>query len=560
VIFYPENLSFLKRGNLRRELDRAIDRAIDRDEMSTDEDLQAQVFNNLIKNNFIQGEINYRMIMRRGNFSSSTSDSPPWSIFPNYFIYVNNFVSDEYQMINSTLESYIGSKIDQPGGFGRSMGGVSDEEKANLALMENSFAELLELQDDKNILPSVIDAKGKQLFNYLEASIGTDEFISFITNELNGSRYMNVSFGDFVRRVMEAYSIDISSFMDNWYRGTEVPSFLVTDVKNYEIQEGENTVFQIFFTISNTGDIDGLINVSFRTGSRGGRMGGMGMGMRSTQLTTYSLAGRDDATNHLYVIPAQTAFEYALILDDQPRMMSVNTLISSNLPANLTYPFPDVEKNRMEGSESSNQTELVTTLAQPNELIVDNEDKGFSVYEEETSNKLSGILGIDQKESDFKYQGLNVWRPPMAWSLTTSTGFYGDFIRSAHYTRSGEGERYVEWEMDITEAGYYDVYCYLNSMIARMSRFRGRVGDRGGDRGSSRGGSRGGDSDIKDVYHYTVFHDEGEDEVSKALSNIEDGWNMLGSFYFSPGKAKIRLTNKNSGRLVVADAVKWEKQ
>lgn len=556
MIFYPENLSFLKRGNLRKELDRAIDRAIARDEMSTDEDLQAQIFNNLVKNNFIQGEVNYRMIMRGGSFSSSMSDAPPWSIFPNYFIYVNNFVSDEFQMINATLESYIGSKLNQTGGFGRSMGGVSAEEKANLALLEHSFAELLDKPDEKNILQSVIEAKGKQLFNYLEASIGTDEFISFITSELNNSRYTDILFSDFEQRIVDNYSLDISSFMHNWYQGTEVPSFLITNVKNYEIQEGENTVFQIFFTVSNTGNVDGMVNVSFRTGGRGGRMGGMGMGMRSTQLTTYSLAGRDDATNHLYVVPAQTAYEYALILDDQPRMMSVNTLISSNLPANLTYPFPDVEKNRMEGRESSNQTKLVTTLAQPNELIVDNEDRGFSVYEEGNSNKLSGLLGIDQKESDIKYQGLNVWRPPMTWSLTTQTGFYGDFIRSAYYTRSGEGERYVEWEMDITEAGYYDVYCYLNSMIARISRFRGRGGDHGGSRGSSRGGG----SDIKDVYHYTVFHDDGEDEVSKALSNIEDGWNMLGSFYFAPGKAKVRLTNENTGRLVVADAVKWEKQ
>ena len=61
-------------------------------------------------------------------------------------------------------------------------------------------------------------------------------------------------------------------------------------------------------------------------------------------------------------------------------------------------------------------------------------------------------------------------------------------------------------------------------------------------------------------YHYTVEHDEGFDEIDKALSNIEDGWNILGSFYFSEGKAKVSLTNKNSGRMVVADAMKWEKQ
>ena len=35
---------------------------------------------------------------------------------------------------------------------------------------------------------------------------------------------------------------------------------------------------------------------------------------------------------------------------------------------------------------------------------------------------------------------------------------------------------------------------------------------------------------------------------------------MLGSVYLSAGKAKVRLTNENTGRMVVADAVKWVKQ
>ncbi|MCD6345883.1 MAG: hypothetical protein J7L96_00540, partial [Bacteroidales bacterium] len=548
MIFYPENLSFLNRGDVRKELDNAIDRAISRDDAVTDEDLQIRVFNNLVRSNFIQGQNNLTLLMRGGRMNYSFTNRIPWSLFPNYFAYANNFVSDHYNMINASLEAFISTNSNATGGFGRSMGGVSDEEKANLALSENSFVELLDLPDEKNILPTIIEAKGKQLFNYLEAVIGTDEFISLITSELKASRFTDLTFSDFADQVKVSYGIDIDPFMENWYRGTDVPAFLITDVNNFEIQEGDNTVYQVFFTISNTGSTDGLVNVSFRTGGRGGR-GGFGKGGGGQ--TTYALAKRDDATNHLYVVPAQTAQKCALILDDQVRMMSVNTEISANLPASIAFPFPKVEKKRMEAFEGVQQTELITSLAQPNELIIDNEDSGFSVHEEGSSNRLSGWLGIDQKESDFKYHGINFWRPPMSWTLVTQSVFYGDFIRSAEYVRSGEGEKYVEWEVDIKEPGYYDVHCYMSQMLSKMGRFRGR----GGDRGKS-----GGSKDIKDVYHYTVYHDEGEEEVSKALSNIDDGWNMLGSFYFSAGKARVRLTNENTGRMVVADAVKWSKQ
>ena len=66
--------------------------------------------------------------------------------------------------------------------------------------------------------------------------------------------------------------------------------------------------------------------------------------------------------------------------------------------------------------------------------------------------------------------------------------------------------------------------------------------------------------EISDEYHFIVHHDEGKDEVVVALKTAETGWNSLGSFYFSADTARIELNNKNSGRTVVADAVKWVKQ
>lgn len=557
MVLFPENLIWFRRGDVRKELEDAIDRAIERDEASSDEDIQAQVFSNLVRTNLIGGQSNFRIVMRgSGRPDFSMTDKAPWSVYANYFAHANYFFSDRFPMVTPALEAYIQTQTGQVGGFGRNMGGVSDEEKASLALKDQSFFDLLNSDDEKNMLPIVIQAKGKQLFNFLEASVGSEEFTAFIRQELTQSRFLNQPFSALIEKLENTYELDLGDYLETWYYGTEVPSFLVTDVKNFEIQEGDHTVYQLFFTLSNTGNSDGVVNVSFRSGGRGG-MGGGGFGMRGggSPQQTYVLAGRDEATDRLLYIPAETAYRFAFLMDDPTRMMTVNTLISSNLPSSIMYPFPDVEPRRMEGVEGVFETELVTTLALPHELIVDNEDPSFSIHEEGSSNRLSRLLGIDVTDTEFAYQSMNFWRPPMSWTLTTSSGFYGDYIRSAHYTRSGEGERYVEWEVDIPESGYYDVSVYLDDMIARMGRFRGRGGDRGGP-----GGGSGGGDDIKDVYHYMVTHDEGEDEVSKALSNIEDGWNMLGSFYFSQGKARVRLTNENTGKIVVADAVRWIKQ
>ena len=57
--------------------------------------------------------------------------------------------------------------------------------------------------------------------------------------------------------------------------------------------------------------------------------------------------------------------------------------------------------------------------------------------------------------------------------------------------------------------------------------------------------------------HYKVYHDEGVDDISIDYLHAEGGWNNLGRFYLSHDSAKVELTNKSSGRIVIGDAIKW---
>ena len=551
MILYPEKGSMLERANLKSEFDRSVKRSIDRDDGRTDEEIQVSVFNNFVRSNFVEGSQNFSFMLRRSGGSMSSSGKKPYLIFPNYFYYINQIGSDEYQIINATLESFMGNQSTQTNGFMRQFSGVSDAEQANLALGDNSLEELLRMPDDKNVLPKVIKEKGTYLFNYLEAAIGSDEFRNFILDLMAKNRYKNIDVQVLADQLMELYNVDLNTFLEKWYYEKELSSFLVTDVSNIEIQSGDNTVYQIYFTVSNIGDSEGVINVTFRTGGRGGQGGGRGSGGGGG----FSMAGRDQNTDRLYIVPAKTAQRVGLVMDDKVRMMSVNTLISNNLPASISYPFPELEqRNDLEAFDGVLEADLVTSLIEEGEIVVDNEDPGFSIHEEGGSNKLSKWLKIDQKDSEFKYQGMSFWwGAPLNWTATAQSGFYGDVIRSAYYVRSGEGNKYVEWTTDIEEEGYYDVSTYLDDMLKRMGRMRGRGGDRGGR-------DSGGSNDIKDEYHFTIIHSDGSEEITLGIKNIEDGWNNLGSYYFSKGKATVQLSDKNVGKMVVADAIKWVKQ
>jgi len=67
------------------------------------------------------------------------------------------------------------------------------------------------------------------------------------------------------------------------------------------------------------------------------------------------------------------------------------------------------------------------------------------------------------------------------------------------------------------------------------------------------------DNAYKDM-HYKIYHDQGVDDITLDYAKADGGWNNLGRFYLSGDTAKVVLTNKSTGRIVIGDAIKWVKQ
>jgi hypothetical protein len=148
------------------------------------------------------------------------------------------------------------------------------------------------------------------------------------------------------------------------------------------------------------------------------------------------------------------------------------------------------------------------------------------------------IYGEKVKEEN-NFARYQFWDPAENWDRLKSTGFYGEYIYSAYYIRAGQGDKRAQWVADLPESGNYSVYTYVinKHSFGRKNFF---------------------EDHIKDI-QYIVYHDDGQDEVAVDFVKAEMGWNLLGSYYFSKGNAKIEITDKTSGNLVVADAVKWVK-
>ena len=560
MVLLPELGSMLTRAGFGQELRQSIKRSKENEESLTEKELQLRVLRNFISENFMPGASDMRFSFGTGGLSMSTDTDKKFNLFPNFFTFVNHLGSGQYPILNTAIEAYLSNTGEnQMGGFGMAASGLSPAEQANVELQKKNFKKLLGTDMDNLALRQVIDAKGKYFFTYLEAVAGSSDFMPFILGEIEKTRYKTLEFNEFADDFRTKFNFPADSLAASWFISEKLPGYLIGHVRVIEVQQDDRTRYQLLFEVSNPSKESGLIQISLRAGGRGG-MGGMGGrgggGMRGG---SFALAGRNSATDKFLVVPAGQAMQVGYVLDDQPRAMSVNTMISTNLPNNISYPFPKLEQIKgFEPFEGMRSIPLILTMSEPGEIVVDNEDTGFSTAGAAKVSRMVRWLKINQTNPDVPYESMRTWRPPTFWTPIIQSGFYGDFIRSAVYIKSGEGDQIVQWATLITKPGYYDVYAYVNPNIARMSMRMG--GGPGQNRGPGRDGPGGGMPEITDEYHFTVMHSEGKEDVTIPLKSAETGWNKLGSFYYAADTARVTMNNKNTGRTVVADAVKWVKQ
>ncbi len=191
---------------------------------------------------------------------------------------------------------------------------------------------------------------------------------------------------------------------------------------------------------------------------------------------------------------------------------------------------------------------------------MDNEDPGFYYESRSYESKVKQYVDSRKEEQNEVFYEQVSGRNPIKWTPVAHSGFYGESVRSALLTRSGEGANIASWTTVLPAAGFYDVYVYIptSAMLGRPQRGRPGTGGPGGGPGGR--GDRGGGPRFADegtVYTYTISSNEGSEEVEFALRSPEEGWNKIGAFHFPGDTAIIELSNKTNGRRVIADAVKW---
>lgn len=557
MILLPEKLVTLSNAGFYKTIKDQKRRMERSNTVVTDKELQVRAFNNFVRNTFITStNFNFNR-----NSNQAVAEPGRYLLGPSFYFFKNNFYSIQYPVINAVFESHL-QKVESMGrNAGRNfLGGLSENDRANTILNKSSLKDLLATNPSNDTLRIVITTKGDYLFNLMRYRAGIGEFNKWFTAYLEENKFTNIEIGKFSNDLDQKFGFSLDSIIQPWFEDMGQPGFYFTDVEAREIIVDNRTRYKISFVASNPEPVGGLFNVTVRTGGMGPG-GGRGPGGGGTASVTISASGRGDISaitmsgrgmqtseiDRIIWLGPDEAKRISLIKDGQPRAISINTIYSLNNPGELNIPIQDIIKDKnVSPNEGEEILGSIPRFYEDNEIIVDNEDPGFKIFEQESSSRLKEWLNIS-RENRNDYNEMFVWWAPEYWQKTIQGSNFGKYVKSAAYTRSGAGERYVSWTAEIGTAGYYDVYTYI-----------GKMGGGGGARMMVQG--RGREEPANTQYHYFIQHDDGEEEVTLEFESAEDGWNHLGSYYLSPDSTAVKLTNLSEGRTVTADAIKWVKQ
>ncbi|MCF8381741.1 MAG: hypothetical protein K9H49_19365 [Bacteroidales bacterium] len=536
MILFPEKgagIDFLDFARYKRFDERNNQKE---NETRTPVEMEVRLFKRSIENLFFRNSVS----MRGGgdrmiNFQGVDYSKNPFAVFPLYYSYVTGISSTEYPLFNSMMEIYLKE------GFSTSMrqtfvGGMTDSEKANLALKDNSITEIFE-EWDNAIGSALVSQTGSFIFLALKNKVGMSEFDNFLYYYLENNAFREITFDQFSKDFYEEFQVEIEPYFETLNTTGKIPSFIMSTPEYLQTRDDFGEVYLIKFRLRNTGEAKGLVDVSMRVAG-----------------------GFDTPEQRLYELDPGITKDIQIALFDQPRMMTVNTLISGNIPSSFGnfLRSPTVVEN-VEIEEYEKISEDSFSMNYEGEYVVDNEDPGFSSFSFSNESKLKQY--IDSKKKNRKkvfYAEMRSDRTPHQWTPVAHSAFYGKTIRSALVSRNGDGGNVASWTTILPSAGFYDVYVYIPTSAMTEAGNRRREEGQGG--GPGRGGPGGGGpsfADSKSVYNYVISSNEGTEDVEYPLRNVEEGWNKLGAFHFPGDTAKIELSNRISGKRVVADAVKW---
>lgn len=523
TVYLPEEGGDVRQFDFRRQLRDMNRQAREQNQELREIEKQANVFSDMVKKVFT------KQIGAGWFFDGRDDDDPDYSLYPHLYSFNSGIVSAEWELLNQSMSAYLRNDKRPQNDFSRNLNGVSFTEECNTLMRSATLSEILTSDTEFNKMKKSVTLKGSYLFSYLGQLIGEQKFKAFLYDWINAHQHQLTTFSEFQNAIMGHFGIDIKPLIQRIYSDTKQPAFVIENLEKYEVLDGDRKRYQVLLDITNAGDNDGVVELKLNPEESDENVF---FNRRVNEEV------KEEEPGYLSIILQGQTKQLGFVVDEKPDRITINTMISQNIPSVIHMTMGTMTKRNGGELFAGERFLEARRTSDAIEIIVDNEDEGFSTFSPVEPTYLRAYLDSRETE-DKKYHG-KWFRSYSKWLATTGSSFYGDVVRSAHFTRSGKGEKSTTWTPELQEEGFYDVYVYM--MGKNQNEFVGRNNSR------------------QYNYHYVINHGDGEDQIQFNITNAEPGWNYLGSYYFNTNDASVSLTDKCELRTVYADAIKWVKQ
>ena len=357
---------------------------------------------------------------------------------------------------------------------------------------KRSFADL-DPDAEPDLYRRALNAKGPTMFRMVESVVGDDSFLSSLGAIGEQSKFESVPFEDVETAFTEGTRRQdrketISRLVNEWIYSTHVPGYTLTKASAVKMDDGWGAVvYQVKVRVRNAEPGRGYVQVTV-------------------------MSGEDEAVKGVE-IEGGSEVEVGLIIWDRPTRVTVDPFFARNrrpMLAPLSIPEQVVD-----GRPRSYVKPVEDDGSRLSEVIVDNEDEGFSM----PVRRVTKYLRPQLKGGNWTKRDL-----PMA---------FGRYETNFRWKRSGDGAQPAVWRARMPQEGEYDVAYYYPP-----PQMRGRLG-------------------LSKVFELKVTHSAGSDTLRMESKHMKAGWNLLGRFKFAEDEeAYVELSDDANGRLY-ADAIRW---
>ncbi|WP_059025186.1 hypothetical protein [Gabonibacter massiliensis] len=479
---------------------------------------------------FLENNGRFGELYRRFMFSSDANNH---GYGCRYFIYPlfrpKSVFSSEIPVLDAVMGNCIQSSIKDRSEYEFSL---SDLLEARYYLRGGASFKMA-LRDrtlKREVLDEVVRLKSKSLENYL-IFYSSPETVKQFWKAFRDLPFQEYTYGQFIAKVREKFGVDIEDFLREWYESSSLPLFAV---RNVQLVQGENEMQKfIRFYIRNSGKRDGIIEVSVTENNR--------------PRSLYYLIGKGESKK--------------IVISGKISRLTINTGVSANIPGEFQYDFFRISdyfsKDTVPGIYDADSLVFQSI---PGEIIVDNTDKGFHL--EYLSGKKLVRWFKGEQEDKYSYNRFSANN----WAKLVDKQCYGQYVKDAYAKLVGNGECKAIWEVDIKEAGNYEIFVYHVPYQSSGSR---------------------GVSSLRNPVHYFVYDGKAEREVVIRPTRRTSGWISLGTYYLEQGLARVSLDDRGKSeekegefwstvrslttwkgythykssysQIIIADAVKWVK-